>query len=242
MKIPRRRRLVAAALALIAILGTTLISTWSDERKAVMAPPTTVSPQQMVTAMPALEALNTLSVKGRASKTGYSRAQFGDGWRDAGNCDIRNLILARDMENEQLQSETDCRVIKGTLHDPYTATTIEFVRGAGTSDDVQIDHVVALSDAWQKGAQQLTSAMREDFANDPLNLLAVEGKANMDKSDADAATWLPPNKDYRCRYVARQIAVKVAYHLWVTAAERDAMAKVLSGCPDQRLPIKTPAN
>ena len=103
---------------------------------------------------------------------------------------------------------------------------------------MQIDHVVALSDAWQKGAQQLSMAMREQLANDPLELLAVDGPANQAKGDGDAATWLPPNKPYRCAYVARQIAVKQKYHLWVTSAERDAMQKILSGCAGQALPSR----
>jgi len=101
---------------------------------------------------------------------------------------------------------------------------------------VQIDHVVALSDAWQKGAQQISAEDREKFANDPLNLLAVDGPANAAKSDSDAATWLPPNKAFRCQYVARQIAVKRIYKLWVTEAEKDAMKRVLSTCDEERVP------
>ena len=111
-----------------------------------------------------------------------------------------------------------------------------FVRGPGTSSDIQIDHVVALGDAWQKGAQQLSSAERYALANDPLELLAVDGKTNQDKGDGDAASWLPPNKSYRCAYVARQIAVKVKYKLWVTPAEYQAMATVLNDCPTQTTP------
>jgi hypothetical protein len=122
------------------------------------------------------------------------------------------------------------------LNDPYTATKIYFVRGVGTSSEVQIDHVVAVSDAWQKGAQSLSPSQRYAFYNDPLNLLAVQGRANMQKSDSDAASWLPPNRKYWCPYVARQIAVKHKYKLWVTKAERDAMTRVLKTCPNQRVP------
>jgi hypothetical protein len=124
-------------------------------------------------------------------------------------------------------------VLSGILNDPYTATLVNFLRGNSTSTAVQIDHVVALSDAWQKGAQQLSPAQRQSFANDPLNLLAVDGTANQQKSDGDAATWLPPNKTFRCEYVARQIAVKSSYSLWVTQAEHDAMARVLGDCPGE---------
>lgn len=182
--------------------------------------------------------LTTLEVKGRAAKTGYERIQFGQRWQDAdGNgCDTRNDILARDLIG--VVRAGACTVSSGTLHDPYTGTDIAFTRGQGTSERVQIDHVVALSDAWQTGAQQLTPARRAQLANDPLNLLAVSGAANAQKSDADAATWLPANKGFRCAYVARQIAVKAAYDLWVTRAERDAMADVLASCPGQPLPAR----
>jgi Protein of unknown function (DUF1524) len=90
--------------------------------------------------------------------------------------------------------------------------------------------VVALSDAWQKGAQRLDEPTRRDFANDPRNLLAVDGPTNQQKSDGDAATWLPPVKSYRCTYVSKQVEVKAAYRLWVTQAEKDAIARVLSSC------------
>lgn len=124
----------------------------------------------------------------------------------------------------------------GVLNDPYTGKTINFVRGVSTSLAVQIDHVVALSDAWQKGAQQLPFATRVSFANDPLNLLAVDGPTNGQKSDSDAASWLPPRKAYRCAYVSRQVAVKRKYHLWVTQAERNAILVVLRACPTMRIP------
>ena len=128
----------------------------------------------------------------------------------------------------------DCEVQSGVLADPYTATAIRFVRGGAS--EVDIDHVVALSDAWQTGAQQWSHRRRVRFANDPLNLLAVDAAANRQKADGDAATWLPPNKRFRCAYVARQIAVKRRYRGWVTPAEHDAMERVLAPCPRTRLP------
>lgn len=185
--------------------------------------------------------LETLPVKGRAPKTGYSRQQFSDGWAKVGACDMRNHILARDMQNVKLRSNEDCTVLSGTLQDPYTGKTINFTRGANSSA-VQIDHAVAISNAWQTGAQLLTSSERLQLYNDPLELLAVDGPANNQKGDGDAATWLPPNKAYRCRYVARQIAVKAKYRLWVTTAERDAMRRVLATCPTQQLPTVDGAN
>ncbi|MEO8282379.1 MAG: DUF1524 domain-containing protein [Pseudarthrobacter sp.] len=195
--------------------------------------------QQPAYASKALDVLAALTVKGRAPKTGYSREQFGPAWSDVdrNGCDTRNDTLRRDLTAIALRPGThDCVVLSGVLNDPYTATLINFLRGNTTSTAVQIDHVVALSDAWQKGAQQLSAAQRLSFANDPLNLLAVDGPSNLKKSDGDAATWLPPNKSYRCAYVARQISVKSSYGLWVTQAEHDAMARVLGDCPDALAP------
>ncbi|MFP5312479.1 MAG: HNH endonuclease family protein, partial [Actinomycetes bacterium] len=180
----------------------------------------------------ALDLLATLPIKGRAPKTGYDRAQFGQAWADVdrNGCDTRNDILKRDLTGLTYTNSVPCKVQSGTLADPYTGTTISFVRGSGTSSAVQIDHVVALSDAWQKGAQQLTAEQRMAFANDPLNLQATDGPTNIKKGDGDAATWLPPNKGFRCEYVARQISVKATYGLWVTQAEHDAMARILGDC------------
>ena len=181
----------------------------------------------------AVDTLNQLAVKGRAPKTNYSRSQFGDGWRRVNGCDMRNVILYRDLTETTVNDK--CQVMGGKLDDPYTGKLIVFNRGEGSAD-VQIDHVVALGDAWQKGAQQLTAIERENLANDPLELLAVDGPANQQKSDGDAATWLPSNKPFRCQYVARQIAVKKKYHLWITQAEKDAMVRTLEKCPGQTLP------
>lgn len=187
----------------------------------------------------ATSVLETLPVKGRAPKTGYSRDQFGAAWADVDHngCDTRNDILNRDLTNKTYKAGThNCVVTSGRLVDPYTAAVIDFVRGQSTSAAVQIDHVVALSDAWQKGAQQLIADRRKQLANDPYNLLAVDGPSNQRKSDGDAATWLPANKSFRCSYVARQIGVKAKYSLWVTQAEHDAMSRVLSSCPVQTVP------
>ncbi len=173
-------------------------------------------------------ALAQLPVKGRAPKTGYERSQFGDGWADADGdgCSTREDVLARDLTEIRLDG---CTVTEGTLLDPYSGVTIAFERGPDSAV-VQIDHVVALSDAWQKGAQQWTAARRQQFANDPLNLLAVDGEVNQAKGAGDAATWLPPDRDYRCAYVIRQVGVKARYGLWVTAAEAEAMRRELGRC------------
>lgn len=185
----------------------------------------------------ATDVLETLQVKGRAPRTGYDRTgEFGEAWQDGTGaaCNTRERILARDLV-DVVHKDGSCKVASGVLHDPYTGTTIDFVRGQQTSSRVQIDHVVALSDAWQKGAQLWDQETRVAFANDPGNLLAVDGPTNEKKGDGDAATWLPPDTSFRCAYVARQIGVKSRYGLWVTQAEKDAMERVLTACPGQEV-------
>lgn len=183
----------------------------------------------------ALSAVASLTVKGRAPKTGYERAAFGSPWTDTddNHCDTRDDILRRDLTGVRFR-DGRCEVTSGTLtHDPYTGGSVRFVRGHSKID---VDHVVALSDAWQKGARAWDKDKRVAFANDPLNLIAVDAATNRGKGDGDAATWLPPDKGYRCAYVARQAAVKKKYELWVTPPERDAMKRVLGTCPGAKLP------
>ena len=182
----------------------------------------------------AMNQLGTLRVAGRAPMTGYDRDRFGQAWLDAdrNGCDTRNDMLRRDLTSITLKPGTQgCVVLTGVLADPYTRTTIEFVRGE--SDSVDIDHVVALGNAWASGAWKVDIKTRAALANDPLNLLAVDAGANRSKGDSNAASWLPANKGYRCAYVARQIAVKAKYHLAVTAPEKAQMSRQLSTCPGE---------
>ena len=223
----RLRRGIVVAFSLVGLLLAILAA----------APPVVedsqsiVSPAPVVATGSAAEALKKLAVKGRAPKTNYSRTQFGSGWATTSGCNTRDIILNRDLKDVVLDDV--CTVMSGILNDPYTGTIIHFKRG---ESDIQIDHVIALSNAWQTGAQLLTKEMRVQLANDPLELIAVQGEANQQKSDGDAATWLPSNKDFRCQYVARQIAVKQKYALWVTIPEKEAILAVLATCPDQLLP------
>ena len=183
----------------------------------------------------ALAALNNLEVKGRAPKTGYARSQFPH-WSDPdrNGCDARNDTLKRDLTNVTYKVGTrECKVIAGQLLDPFSGKVITF---STTKVVIDIDHVVALSNAWQTGAAYFDKNKRSQIANDPLNLLAVDSKLNRQKSDGDAATWLPPRKAFRCEYVARQVAVKVKYGLWVTKPEKAAIGKILSTCVGQKLP------
>jgi hypothetical protein len=190
--------------------------------------------------MTAADQLATLAIKPRAPRDGYRRDEFGRAWLDVdrNGCDTRNDILTRDLNDIVVDSR--CRILTGVLLEPFTGDTILFERGEQTSALVQIDHVVALSNAWQTGAQDISEQRRIEFANDPLNLIAVSGLLNQQKGDSDAASWLPPDRGYWCEYVARQVGVKAHYSLWVTQAEHDQMARVLRSCPTY--PALTPAD
>ncbi len=217
-------------LGLLALLVLFAISFLFEDPTAnqTPAPLTPELTKQYFGEKTALETLETIAVKGRAPKTGYQRTQFGSGWSKIDGCSVREVVLARDLDGAKMNEK--CQVTSGMLDDPYTGQKINFKRGPSTSAAVQIDHVVALSDAWQKGAQQLTPEKRVEFANDPINLLAVDGPANQQKGDADAATWLPVNKSFRCQYVARQTAVKAKYTLWMTTAEKQTIKRLLESC------------
>ncbi len=251
----RARRRSRQAWALLAVLAVGLFSAafwfFTAGQFAAAEPPVTgpsdapvfdaswmkaVPPVQPVPEGSAAAALETLAVKGRAANGNYERTAFGQAWMDVdrNGCDTRNDILRRDLAGAQFTEGSRCRVAGGEFREPYTGAVVRFPRGAESSKAVQIDHVVALGDAWQKGAQQLTPQQRQSLANDPLNLVAADGPANQEKSASDVASWLPKNKAFRCHYVARQISVKAAYKLWVTPAEKDAMKRVLATCPEQQ--------
>lgn len=211
---------------------------------APRAPRTSTTSTAPVRGGSALAALAQLPVKGRAPKTAYTRAEFGDSWTDDNGelwghngCDTRDDILRRDLTDIVLRTG-GCKVSTGVLHDPYTGVDVDFVRGPGTSSLIQIDHVVPLANAWQTGAQQWTARQRQAFANDPLELLATRGSANEAKGDGDAATWLPPRKEFRCQYAARMVAIKLRWHLWVTSPEREALVRLLQPCGALGLPTE----
>ncbi|MBQ1528426.1 HNH endonuclease [Candidatus Saccharibacteria bacterium] len=220
---------------LVVVLGVILLNPNSYETTYT---PTNVSADDNTTL--ATDVLEKLEVKGRAPKIGYTREQFYKSWPSIDGCNLRQRIIKRDLgDTAVISSEDNCTVVSGEYDEPYTGSHLVFYQKSDLTKGVQIDHVVALSDAWQKGAQKLSADERYQLATDPLNLLAVDSKTNQGKSDGDAATWLPPNKPFRCTYVARQISVKYKYRLWVTEAEKAAIKNVLKSCPNERAIIET---
>ncbi|MCD4527483.1 excalibur calcium-binding domain-containing protein [Nocardioides sp. cx-173] len=236
------RALAALLAAALMLTGCSPLEAPTDAAREPATSVQTPSPAPRPQAGTAVAVLATLAVKGRAPMTGYDRDSFGPAWADTdrNGCDTRNDMLARDLTRVVYQQGTrGCVVVSGVLADPYTAATVDYVKGDGFL--VDIDHVVALGNAWATGALRWSIRKRAALANDPLNLLPVDAGENRAKSDADAATWLPPSKAFRCDYVARQIAVKAKYELWVTAPEKAAMARVLTACVDHDLPADSGA-
>jgi hypothetical protein len=176
----------------------------------------------------------------RIHRYDYRRAAFGDAWDDNNDapggqngCDTRDDILNRDLVDKTYVSIKRCpdAVATGTLHDPYTNKTIAFQRGAGVGQSVQIDHIVPLAYAWDMGAYGWPDPERLRFANDPANLLAVEGQANEDKGDSPPAQWMPPNKAFWCQYSMQFIAVLRGYALPVDQASTGVLRQAASTCP-----------
>ncbi|MFJ3956837.1 HNH endonuclease family protein [Arthrobacter sp. NPDC090010] len=199
--------------------------------KPVMAP-------HSVPAERASALLDALPVAAKEPGGSYQRSAFGQAWADEDHngCDTRNDVLRRDLEQVTFTSssaKSQCRVASGDLWDPYSGKRIAFTRGETSSQAVQIDHVVALGEAWRSGADRLSAAQRQALANDPLNLIAVDGVTNQWKSAQDASTWLPANRGFRCHYVARQVSVKYGYGLSISSEEKTAMRRVLDSCPGQ---------
>ena len=252
----RTRRITAVSAAIAAILGLILanpssynsaisdssstnsdaenrdIST-SEQGNSMNSGENLATSDENSTIILASTILEKLDIKGRAPKTGYTRTEFYSGWPNIDGCSLRQRILKRELGDSATLDTDKCTVLSGEFDESYTGSHLVFYEKSDLSKGLQIDHVVALSDAWQKGAQYLSAETRYEIATDPLNLLAVDSSANQGKSDGDAATWLPPNKAFRCQYVARQVSVKYKYTLWVTQAEHDAIARILATCPNE---------
>lgn len=222
------RRLMTVGLVLGLVILWLVVNPESYER--VEEGPSDAAVEGLTSSFSAAELLEKLAVKGRAPKTGYTREEFYPGWPMVDGCSLRQKILKRELSESAILD--GCIVVAGEFDEPYTGEHL-VLKNKEEVSKIQIDHVVALSDAWQKGAQYLPYETRYEIATDPLNLLAVDGDANEQKSDGDAATWLPKNKKFRCQYVARQVSVKYKYGLWVTQAEKEAIARILTNCPNE---------
>lgn len=197
---------------------------------------------QAAASTPTIEALDRLPVHEFVTDApDYNRDAFGQRWSDDvavefghNGCDTRNDILGRDLVDVTYKEGTrNCVVLTGTLHDAYTGQTVAFQRGEGTSDLVQIDHVVPLANAWYAGAYLWGEERRRAFANDPLNLQATTKETNQGKKALTADKWLPPSEEYHCAFATRVVEVKTRYGLGVSNKERVVLRDALDSCADE---------
>ena len=193
------------------------------------------------TVAPGIDVLDgIILVPTRIRSYDYRRAAYGEAWDDDNDapggrngCDTRNDILNRDLVDKAFVAIKSCpdAVASGTLHDPYTNATVAFVRGNQVGASVQIDHIVPLALAWDMGARDWTDEMRLRFANDPANLIAVDGQANQDKGDGQPAVWMPPNHAFWCQYAVQFIAVLRGYRLPVDESSATTLREAAATCP-----------
>jgi hypothetical protein len=231
-----RNRLLwlALAVALAVVVAFQVTQTSADRTQFV-------AQADIPTVAPGVDVLAGIAeVPVRIRSYDYHRDAFGEAWTDDNSapgghngCDTRNDILNRDLVDKTFVSIKRCpnAVATGTLHDPYTNDTVAFVRGAQIGAAVQIDHIVPLALAWDLGARGWTDDMRVRFANDPANLLAVEGQANQDKGDKEPAAWMPPNHAFWCQYAVQFATVLRGYGLPIDAPSATVLRDAAATCP-----------
>jgi len=227
-----QRRTVWLSGAMLGVLAIGWLSGSAAASKLGPAPTaSTAGGSRSASVRTAARELAKLRVSGEAPKTRPPRGAFGPPWADVdrNGCDTRDDILRRDLIQVTLEPGSSCVVASGTLLDPYTGRQLAFVRRS-PAQRVQIDHVVALGDAWRSGASRWTARRRLHFANDPVVLLAVDSAQLAAKAGRDASRWLPPNRSYDCGYAKEQIAIKARYTLSVTRAEKKALQATLRSC------------
>jgi hypothetical protein len=224
--------IVAVALAILVAVQVTMATDRGSRFTADADVPTVAPGVDILVGIPLIPA--------RVHGNDYRRAAFGESWTDDNTapgghngCDTRNDILDRDLVDKTFTAIKRCptAVATGTLYDPYTNDTVAFTRGNQVGASVQIDHIVPLALAWDLGARDWTDDMRRRFANDPANLLAVQGKANQDKGDAEPADWMPPNNAFWCQYAVQFAAVLRGYALPVDERSADALRGAAATCP-----------
>lgn len=222
----RRQRIILTLVGALVVLGLgftvwIMVLTWENSR-----------PQQPVHGAElhwAILVIEQIEVRAADPPVAYDRSEFGSPWSviTERGCDVRITIMIRDLED--LEMEGNCTISSGVLQDRYSGTAVRYTGGSG-GDQVQVDHIVSLSDAWKSGAWKWSAADRESFANHSVNLLTVSAQQNQEKSGHTAAHWLPADKTLHCWFVVRQILVKDMFGLSVTSAELEAYQEVLPKC------------
>ncbi|MGB3351364.1 MAG: HNH endonuclease family protein [Mycobacterium sp.] len=231
----RKRVLWLAVAATLAVIVAVQVTSTAQD------PSRFIAQADIPTVTPGADVLFGIAeIPARVRGYDYRRDAFGESWTDdttapggRNGCDTRNDILNRDLLDKTYVAISRCpaAVATGVLLDPYTSVLVPFTRGAQTGAEVQIDHIVPLALAWDLGARNWSDEMRTRFANDPSNLIAVQGDANQDKGDKEPAVWMPPNAAFHCQYAMQFIAVLRGYGLPVDAPSKSALRQATETCP-----------
>ena len=220
--------LYTGSISIEQLLGEVLGGDSGTRRSGPSTAPGAPEPPSAAAARAMLRELEVAPAGGMA---GYSREEFPHwaadgtqfGWKEPdGSCDVRDDALMRDGLGIEIDEE--CSFTAGRWLDPYTGMTLR------ESEDVDIDHIVPLANAWRSGADAWGESEREAYANDPGVLLSVDDSANQTKGDKGPEAWRPPNADYRCEYGRRWIQVKHQWDLTVNPQEKAALEEMLHGC------------
>ncbi|MFC9611051.1 HNH endonuclease family protein [Streptomyces sp. NPDC056938] len=209
-----RRRVAALGAVTAVVSALTLLN----------GPAAQASPPTPVSGATARTYLSELTVKAEGSSDGYSRDLFPHWITQSGSCNTREVVLKRDGTN--VSQDSSCAATSGSWYSEYDGATWS------AAADVDIDHIVPLSEAWKSGANAWTTAQRQGFANDLTRpqLIAVTDNVNQSKGDQDPAKWMPSRAAYKCTYVRMWVQVKHYYNLTVDSAEKSALTSYLSGC------------
>ncbi|WP_181009870.1 HNH endonuclease family protein [Ornithinimicrobium sufpigmenti] len=234
----RRRVLLGGGLALVAAAAVASAVIGSDSGLQADAPhasdlPAALVPEVGWDPIAALGSLTVIDDGTSLARTAYDRDFFGQRWLDVdrNGCDTRNDTLRRDLDDLAVREGTQgCVAQSGVLVDAYTGEEFVFERGTAHAGELHVDHIVALSDAWHKGAEGWSEDRRAEFANDPTNLVVTFGPVNLSKGANDAASWVPPDEDAWCGFAVHVVWVKEEYDLAVTEDEVDSLGQLLSTC------------
>jgi len=191
---------------------------------ALPAPAPAPSPPGVPSTVTAKSNLAALTVAAQGPQDGYSRDLFPHWITQSGACDTREVVLKRDGTN--VVQSSSCAATSGSWYSPYDGATWT------AASDVDIDHMVPLSNAWKSGAAAWTTAQRQAYANDLTNpqLLAVTDNVNQAKGDKGPEMWKPPLTSYYCTYAKMWVKVKYVYGLTITSAEKTALTSMLNTC------------
>lgn len=175
-----------------------------------------VAPSASAAEGSASQVLTGLLVASEGSVAGYDRSLFG-GWIDADgdSCNTRQeVLLAESLKQPVIGPGCSVSGLWRSFLD-----NVEW-RNASRLD---VDHHVALEEAWQSGASQWSADQRRSFANDLDyfgSLNAVTDTVNSSKGSGDPAEWMPPFAAASCNYVTMWVLTKHRWRLSVDPAKR----------------------